>query len=139
MKASNDLFFSTTLLTVNLLTPPTPCCLDIWKHIPEDTEILITHGPPKYYGDFVPGQRETHVGCSELLDRLRDVRPPYHIFGHIHEGYGVSQIKWPSRVPPSEEAHQSAPTPETICINASVCTVQYRPTNPPIIVDLPPK
>jgi len=23
-----------------------------------------------------------------LLERIRKIRPKYHIFGHIHEGYG---------------------------------------------------
>lgn len=111
---------------------------DIWKHIPEDTDILMTHGPPKHYGDVVPEQNNEHVGCEELLDRLRVVRPSYHVFGHIHQGYGVSQIKWPSPSASSAADSQPAPTP-TVCINASVCNIHYRPVNMPIIVDLPPK
>ncbi|KAF9368059.1 hypothetical protein CPC16_005753, partial [Podila verticillata] len=59
---------------------------DIWKHIPEDTDILMTHGPPKYHGDIVPENKELHVGCGELLERLKLVRPLYHVFGHIHQG-----------------------------------------------------
>ncbi|KAG0278993.1 metallophosphoesterase domain-containing protein 1 [Linnemannia gamsii] len=100
---------------------------DIWKHIPEDTDILMTHGPPKYHGDIVPHDKNLHVGCEELLERLKVVRPLYHVFGHIHEGYGVSKIEW-------DEEDRS-----TVCINASTCTVNYKPLNPPIIVDLPPK
>ncbi|KAF9200320.1 metallophosphoesterase domain-containing protein 1 [Podila verticillata] len=100
---------------------------DIWKHIPEDTDILMTHGPPKYHGDIVPEDKELHVGCGELLERLKLVRPLYHVFGHIHQGYGVSEIEW------------DGGSHSTVCINASTCTERYRPLNQPIIVDLPPK
>ncbi|KAK3839806.1 MAG: Metallo-dependent phosphatase-like protein [Linnemannia gamsii] len=100
---------------------------DIWKLIPEDVDILMTHGPPKYHGDIVAMGKERHAGCEELLERLKLVRPLYHVFGHIHEGYGISEIKW------DEGSHS------TICINASTCTQSYRPLNQPIIVDLPPK
>ncbi|KAF8986361.1 metallophosphoesterase domain-containing protein 1 [Entomortierella lignicola] len=103
---------------------------EIWKHIPEDTDILVTHGPPKYHGDVVPENNYINAGCWELLQRLKVVKPLYHIFGHIHQGYGVSQIDWSS---------QAAVIPPTVCINASTCTVKYRPLNQPIIVDLPPK
>lgn len=102
-------------------------CIDIWKHIPDNTDILMTHGPPKYHGDIVPHDKNLNVGCEELLERLKVVKPLYHVFGHIHEGYGVSKIDW------DEENHS------TVCINASTCTVRYKPRNPPIIVDLPPK
>ncbi|KAH7044410.1 Metallo-dependent phosphatase-like protein [Linnemannia elongata] len=100
---------------------------DIWKHIPEDTDILMTHGPPKYHGDIVPQDKELHVGCEELLERLKVVKPLYHVFGHIHQGYGVSEIEW------------DGGSHSTVCINASSCTESYRPLNRPIIVDLPPK
>jgi hypothetical protein len=73
----------------------------IWEKIPEDTDILITHGPPlgiylyekeieKFYylfililgfGDQVAD--DYHVGCFDLLDIVRNkVKPKYHIFGH---------------------------------------------------------
>lgn len=87
----------------------------------------MTHGPPKYHGDIVPQDEKLHVGCEELLERLKLVRPLYHVFGHIHQGYGVSEIEW------DEGSHS------TVCINASTCTESYRPLNQPIIVDLPPK
>jgi Icc-related predicted phosphoesterase len=87
----------------------------------------MTHGPPKYHGDVASQDEHLHVGCEELLERLKLVRPLYHVFGHIHQGYGVSKIEW------DEESHP------TVCINASTCTERYRPLNQPIIVDLPPK
>ena len=56
-----------------------------WAAIPDDTDILITHGPP--YG-VLDSASDGSVGCKDLLDRIEIVKPQYHIFGHIHEGYG---------------------------------------------------
>ncbi|MEQ9323144.1 MAG: metallophosphatase domain-containing protein [Polyangiaceae bacterium] len=57
-----------------------------WALIPEDTDVLITHGPPRGYGDrCFDGRRE---GCDDLLARLDVVRPSLHLFGHIHEDRG---------------------------------------------------
>jgi hypothetical protein len=47
------------------------------------------------------------------------IHPQYHIFGHIHEGYGVTT-----------DGH-------TKFINASTCTLRYKPVNPPIVFDIP--
>jgi Icc-related predicted phosphoesterase len=58
-----------------------------WARIPEDTDILITHGPPLGFGDRVGG--EERVGCEDLLKRVREVRPKLHLFGHIHEDGGL--------------------------------------------------
>lgn len=56
--------------------------------IPENTDILITHGPPLGHRD-VAG-----VGCRHLLARLWHVRPLLHVFGHIHAGHGVTRATW---------------------------------------------
>jgi Icc-related predicted phosphoesterase len=62
-----------------------------WALIPEQTDVLITHGPPFGIGDnsgFVPGRE----GCEALLQRVRQVRPKVHVFGHIHQNPGCWQI-----------------------------------------------
>lgn len=57
-----------------------------WDLIPDDTEILITHGPPLGILDDVSGER---VGCEDLLDRIKSLnRLKLHIFGHIHDPHG---------------------------------------------------
>ena len=57
-----------------------------WDLIPNDTDILVTHGPPfGILDETVYGKR---TGCEELLVRVSQVKPKYHIFGHIHEDYG---------------------------------------------------
>lgn len=90
-----------------------------WEKIPEDTDVLITHGPPYGHGDLCPpwkGAPPVHAGCFDLLARLREVRPRFHVFGHIHGGHGVTA---------------SGEVPETVFLNASVCTESYSPVNPP--------
>lgn len=57
-----------------------------WSSIPEDLDILVTHGPPSGILDNVG--RGIHAGCPELLKRVQRVTPQYHFFGHIHEDGG---------------------------------------------------
>jgi Icc-related predicted phosphoesterase len=58
-----------------------------WDLIPEDTDILITHGPP--YGFFDETVREERVGCMDLRNQVMGrIKPKLHCFGHIHEGGG---------------------------------------------------
>ncbi len=60
-----------------------------WAMIPDDTEVLITHGPPRGILDEVfDGER---VGCEDLRERIREVRPKVHVFGHIHEARGMHE------------------------------------------------
>lgn len=92
----------------------------IWSEIPDNTDILITHGPPKFILDdictFEGGIR--HVGCSELRSRVEQLNLKAHVFGHIHEGYGTKMIN------------------STTFVNASICTASYRPHNKPIIIEV---
>jgi len=57
-----------------------------WRLIPDDVDVLVTHGPPHGIGDRVA---RGHEGCEDLLARVRVVRPLLHLFGHIHEDPGV--------------------------------------------------
>lgn len=60
-----------------------------WAKIPTDTDILITHGPVRKVLDMTcTGQ---HVGCDDLLARIREVKPRLHVCGHIHEAGGVER------------------------------------------------
>ena len=65
-----------------------------WDMIPYDTSILITHGPPKGILDRInPRVLGEELGCEELELAVDRIQPRYHIFGHIHGGYGK---KWRS-------------------------------------------
>jgi hypothetical protein len=59
-----------------------------WNDIPEDVDILITHGPAWGFLDDVEGRRGTHLGCELLANRIKKIKPKIHICGHIHTGYG---------------------------------------------------
>lgn len=64
-----------------------------WALIPDDTEILITHGPPLHIRDWVPRHFGLeNVGCWDLghtIDtRLKKLK--MHVFGHIHEAAGYT-------------------------------------------------
>lgn len=61
-----------------------------WDLIPADTDILITHGPPKNIGDRTFMGK--HVGCDELTKRVKEIQPKIHLFGHIHENAGQWQM-----------------------------------------------
>ena len=86
-----------------------------WAMIPEDTDVLITHGPPSTILDGVGG---IPLGCHDLLEKVLRIRPKYHVFGHIHETYGMTRRN------------------NTTFINASVCDGRYRPVNKPVVFDL---
>jgi len=59
-----------------------------WEQLPEDLDILITHGPPNRVLDLtVEGDYAGDYALSAKLSSLENP-PRYHIFGHIHEGYG---------------------------------------------------
>jgi len=65
-----------------------------WALIPEDTNVLITHGPPFGIGDLVPDYNDKtktlNVGDEELLKRVNQLQQlKLHTFGHIHEGAGI--------------------------------------------------
>ncbi len=62
----------------------------------------------------------TLAGDPELKKAVQErIKPLYHIFGHIHETYGVKKIG------------------ETTFINASTCNFRYAPVNKPIVFELP--
>lgn len=93
-----------------------PCLLK-WEMIPSDTDILVTHTPPIGHGDLCCNG--VRAGCVELLTTVQNrVKPKYHVFGHIHEGYGISSDG------------------KIIYINASTCDLNYLPSNPPIVFDI---
>ena len=57
-----------------------------WALIPRGIDVLITHGPPRGYGDRVGADRK---GCDDLLEAVDRVQPALHVFGHIHEDGGL--------------------------------------------------
>lgn len=64
---------------------------DIVSKYPK-TDILLTHGPPQGVLDRTLTQM--NVGCELLAERLQDLRPKIHLFGHIHEAHGAEIHAW---------------------------------------------
>ena len=88
-----------------------------WDLIPADTAVLLTHGPVLGIHDMVINSQR--VGCRDLLDKVKDIKPRVHVCGHIHEGYGTLQkfgVKF---------------------INASVLNESYELVNKPVVFTLP--
>jgi predicted MPP superfamily phosphohydrolase len=66
-----------------------PPIRDAWKeNIPADTDILLTHGPPKGHLDM------DGKGCEWLLKEIWRKRPKLVVFGHIHEGHGREDVAY---------------------------------------------
>lgn len=60
-----------------------------WDLIPQDCDILITHGPAFGRLDKVIG-RTDNLGCEALIEAIEVKKPKLHICGHIHSGYGYT-------------------------------------------------
>ncbi|OAP62463.1 hypothetical protein AYL99_04666 [Fonsecaea erecta] len=60
--------------------------------IEEDTDIVMTHGPPKGIMDMTHGRER--AGCPDLFIAIARARPRVHCFGHIHEGWGARVVTW---------------------------------------------
>jgi Icc-related predicted phosphoesterase len=89
-----------------------------WALIPEDVQVLITHGPPHGILDAVERPRGKHAGCEALRDRIGALPAlRLHAFGHIHEAYG--QVEQDARR----------------YVNACICDFNYAPVNAPVVVD----
>lgn len=97
----------------------------IWQGVPDSTDVLITHGPPAGIMDNVKPtgiyDREK-AGCDDLLEKVKEIKPKLHCFGHIHHTYG-----W---LRPANPALN-----ETLFVNAAICDSRYVPKNKPIVVD----
>jgi len=89
-----------------------------WDMIPADTDVLITHSPPKGIMDISRRGRE-HTGSQSLYDQIvTRIKPKIHCFGHIHEGYGIQVVE------------------DITFINASNLNEDYAVANPPILIEI---
>jgi 3',5'-cyclic AMP phosphodiesterase CpdA len=88
-----------------------------WEAIPDNTDILITHGPAFGSLDTVTGRPWDSLGCELLAERIERLRPKIHVCGHIHSGYGY-EFK-----------------DGTHFFNASVLDEQYEYTQKPMTFD----
>lgn len=100
-----------------------------WDLIPDDTNVLITHGPPYGILDAVYNNRNNgeRVGCQDLLNRIEeDLNLDAHLFGHIHCSHG-------------SEERTNARGKKTRFMNCAVLSEAYKIVNDPTVWDMPPK
>jgi len=58
----------------------------LWETIPDDTDIILVHGPPLGVLD-ITNRRDNlqeQCGCRSLMKRIREIQPKLVAFGHIH-------------------------------------------------------
>lgn len=95
----------------------TPEAERIWSEIPDEVDILVTHAPPKGFRDFSKTENN-NAGCQVLREKVLSVKPRYHIFGHIHESYGVETYG------------------DSVFINASLANGSEEIVNNPVVFEL---
>lgn len=69
---------------------------EVWKSVPRNLDILVTHGPPA--GILDKNDDDVSCGCRNLAARVTVMHPRYHVFGHIHESYGTASSEWTNYV-----------------------------------------
>jgi len=93
-----------------------------WDKIPDDTNVLITHGPAYGSGDLVRNtySDDPHVGSKSLKFRKLAIQDSLrlHVSGHIHEAYGTTT------------------TGNCTNVCASVLDERYRLINKPVLVEI---
>jgi len=107
---------------------------NVWDMIPDNTDILVTHGPPMGILDGAINWNSLYrfreenvemnaklVGCADLYKAIVNrVKPKYNIFGHIHE-FGGQTLKMVNC--------------ETTFINAAVVDEHYYPKHNGVVFD----
>lgn len=101
-----------------------PLMRDVTDLIPNDTNVLLSHGPAygildeltNVCGDF-NGQ---FVGCDDTLAAIRRVKPDLHFCGHIHPSYGEKHLDGVSHY------------------NVAICSDMLSPENEPTVVEYEP-
>ena len=101
---------------------------DMFRDAPCDIDVLVTHGPPHGVRDGMWEHNaaitassllgDPHTGSRHLRSYIaRCPRLRAHIFGHVHEAYGLVMD-------------------DPIFVNAAICTREYEPTNAPIVIEV---
>ena len=87
-----------------------------FSNVPEDTDILVTHGPA--LGVLDKAYRGDDCGSQSLLTFIEERRPPLVVCGHIHEGRGLAKVG------------------STLVVNAASTDFKYSVIKTPITLDI---
>ena len=90
----------------------------LYARIPNDVDVLITHGPPYGILDRPPGTHH-HVGCPQLLEAVNRIKPKLHVFGHSHGAHGLVS------------------TADTVLVNAALLGLDGDLSATPIVLRMP--
>lgn len=86
--------------------------IQYWQKIPENTDLLITHGPP--YSILDKNREGENCGSRTLYQTVKNRNIKHHVFGHIHEAYGKEKVE------------------NTTFHNAASCNRNYECINKPV-------
>lgn len=87
----------------------------ILHKISNDIDVLITHQPPYCILD---SSSKINYGDRKLLQVTLRIQPKYHLFGHIHDAYGVEK------------------NGNTLFANTSILNEYYEIANKPILLEI---
>lgn len=91
--------------------------IKLFSYIPEDTDVLLTHGGPKGILQKLPGGLD--VGMPELAERISQLpKLKVSAFGHIHHSYGTKTIN------------------NIQYVNSAIVGEDYKTHNKPITINL---
>ncbi|KAF1986497.1 Metallo-dependent phosphatase [Aulographum hederae CBS 113979] len=128
--------------------------------IPENVDIVITHGPPKCILDSSADGNSS--GCPHLRRAIARSKPRIHCFGHMHLGWEGQMVQW-NRKGATDDGYFMMPKPclgknqimkkgaalqnltgvkkgnATFFLNAAIMDGNGEPTNAPWLleIDLP--
>jgi len=85
------------------------------QKIPTDTDVLITHQPPYCILD---SSANINYGDRNLLQTVLKIQPKYHLFGHIHDAYGIEK------------------TDSISFVNTAILNERYEITNKPVLLEI---
>ena len=89
---------------------------DVWEKVFDDTEILITHGPPYRINDKT--RLSGHIGSEKLREKVEELpNLKVHLYGHNHGAHGES-----------DKLENS--------YNCSVIDDNYEISNEPVVIQL---
>lgn len=83
--------------------------------IPPETDALISHQPPYRVLDFAGN---TNFGDPLLFQTLLEIRPKCHLFGHIHDAYGIEKKEG------------------ILFVNAAILNENYEMSNKPVLLEI---
>ncbi|TEB36013.1 Metallo-dependent phosphatase [Coprinellus micaceus] len=90
---------------------------ELYRKVPPDTEILLTHTPP--FGVLDTSKKGKNAGCRYLAERLRELHScRLHVFGHMHEAFGTEVLGTDSG--------------QRVAVNAAVASRKSKP----VVVDI---